>query len=75
MKLDYSERFKSAQEQLKMLEKTYQNGFILEDDEVMNRWLKSAENLILEITNIRTLVGIQYWDNKLKKQMQNELNK
>ena len=73
MKLDYSPRFEHVIESFNRLYKAYQDGFIMEDEKVIGKWLSSMGELIVEMGDIRQLVGIQFYDEMLKKETVNRI--
>ena len=68
MKLDYSPRFEDVNDSFNRLYKAYQDGFIMEDEKILNKWLSSMMEVIVEMGNIRQAVAIQYYDELLEKE-------
>ena len=68
MKLDYSPRFEDVVESFNRLYKAYQDGFIMEDEKILAKWLDSMMEVIVEMGNIRQAVAIQYYDELLEKE-------
>ena len=68
MKLDYSPRFEHVAESFNRLYKAYQDGFIMEDEKVLSKWLGSMMEVIEEMSSIRQAVAIQYYDELLEKE-------
>ena len=69
MKLDYSPRFEDVAETLNRLYKAYQDGFIMEDEKVLGKWLASMLELIVEMGSVRNAVALQYYHEKLEDEL------
>ena len=68
MKLDYSPRFEDVNDSFNRLYKAYQDGFIMKDEKILNKWLSSMMEVIVEMGSIRQAVAIQYYDELLEKE-------
>ena len=68
MKLDFSPRFEHVNESLERLYKAYQDGFIMEDEKMLSKWLGSMMEVIVEMGSIRQAVAIQYYDELLEQE-------
>ena len=72
--MDYSSQFESIKEELDKLYKAYQSGYIYESEEVLMKWLAAMNTLTLDIHNVRQVVGIQYYNKQLEKDVQERID-
>lgn len=72
--MDYSSQFEAIKEELDKLYKAYQDGYIYESEEVLMKWLAAMSSLILDLQNVRQVVGIQYYNKQIEKDIQERID-
>lgn len=68
--MDYSNRFENAIGQLRALAKSDSDRINYEDEGLMMKWLSSFDDTIVELASIKTLCGIDYYNNQHEKALE-----
>ena len=72
--MDYSSQFEKIKDELDKLYKAYQDGFIYESEDVLMKWLAAMNTLSLDLHNVRQVVGIQYYNKQMEKDVEDRIN-
>lgn len=72
--MDYSSQFEKIKEELDKLYKACQDGYIYESEEVLMKWLAAMNTLSLDLHNVRQVVGIQYYNKQMEKDVEDRIN-